>query len=332
MGFDSASMGANFGDAQAEALCTRAECCVFDFSFLYRARVHGADAFTVVSRLTSRRLDDLQIGKVRYALRTDAAGWVRTDLTIWRTGEQDYEVFSGSPQDVDALQPTELSPLTVDREPTVLALQGPGSLSALSKLVDVTPLARLRYYDCCEVVLLGCRCLVGRLGYTGEAGFEIVADRANRSRLWRALCGVARPAGFEAANILRIEAGFPLFTNEFAMPVFPEELGMGRFYGARRLARSDGIRIVAFVAEQAVQVRDPLPPASSARPTEPGEIVVTSACHSPLAKGVLGLGFVRSEDAGPTSEVWDRTNTYSNIRLTQYPFYDPKKQRPRSSW
>lgn len=332
MGFDSASMGANFGDAQSEAICTRAECCVFDFSFLHRARVDGADALAVVSRLTSRRLDDLAIGKVRYALRTDAIGWVKTDLTIWRTEDQCYEVFSGSPQDIDALQPTELSLVTVDREPTVLALQGPGSLSALSKLCDVRSLARLRYYDCCELDLLGSRCLVGRLGYTGEAGFEIVADRASRSRLWRALCSVARPAGFEAANVLRIEAGFPLFTNEFAVPVFPDELGMGRFHGERRTDQEDGIRIVAFVADQAVRDQDPSLPASNARPTESGEIAVTSACRSPLANRVLGLGFVRSEDAGRISEVWDRTNTYSNIRLAQYPFYDPKKLRPRSSW
>lgn len=332
MGFDSASMGAHFGDAQEEAIWTREACCVFDFSFLSRARVEGPDSLSVVSRLTSRRLDDLQVGKVRYALRTDDAGRVTTDLTIWRTREQCYEVFSGAPQDLDALQPAGQSVVKVDRDPAVLALQGPGSLSAFSALCDVTSLARLRYYECCEVVLLGCRCLVGRLGYTGEAGFEIVADRASRAHLWQALCRVARPAGFEAANILRIEAGFPLFTNEFAVPIFPDELGMGRFGGSPAAGREDGIRIAAFVADQANPDRDPFSPASNARPTDPGEIVVTSVCRSPRAKGVLGLGFVRSGDAGRISEVWDRTNTYSNIRLAQYPFYDPKKLRPRSSW
>src|SRR5207244_7694587 len=50
-------------------------------------------------------------------------------------------------------------------------------------------------------------------GYTGERGFEIIPPRAARDLVWTALAQQARPAGFAAADILRIEAGFLLFAD-----------------------------------------------------------------------------------------------------------------------
>src|SRR5262249_57514739 len=82
----------------------------------------------------------------------------------------------------------------------------------------------------------GVACRVGRLGYTGERGFEIVLPRAAREVVWTALARHARPAGFAAADILRIEAGFLLFANELRFPVSAAELELGRFAAAARAA------------------------------------------------------------------------------------------------
>lgn len=332
MGFDAASMGANFGDTHAEAIATRQACCVFDFSFLHRARVEGTDAIAVLARLTRRPLADLEVGKVRYALRTDGTGHVKTDLTIWHTGPVRYEVFSGARSDIEALCSTEHSVVTdLSDDTAVLALQGPHALSALASISDVAALARLRYFECCEVSVLGFRCLVGRLGYTGEAGFEFVVDRAHHLKLWDALCRVSRPAGFEAADILRIEAGFPLFSHEFLIPVFPRELGMEKF-GDDRETQDLALQMVAFRAESRERERAWALPASTSRDLPSGAITITSACYSPLAGSVLGLGFVRRSDVGARTEFRDPTKTFSNVRLTELPFYDPGKRRPRAGW
>ena len=69
-------------------------------------------------------------------------------------------------------------------------------------------------------------CVIGRLGYSGEPGFEIIVDVELQAQLWNELSGRARPAGFAATDILRIEAGLVLFANEFVVPVTPSEAGL----------------------------------------------------------------------------------------------------------
>ena len=51
----------------------------------------------------------------------------------------------------------------------------------------------------------------GRTGYTGEDGFEIVADAGNAECIWRSLLDRgAVPCGLRARDVLRLEAGLPL--------------------------------------------------------------------------------------------------------------------------
>jgi folate-binding protein YgfZ len=51
-----------------------------------------------------------------------------------------------------------------------------------------------------------------RATHTAEDGFDLFVDAANAPALWRALIAAgARPVGFEALEILRIEAGIPRF-------------------------------------------------------------------------------------------------------------------------
>ena len=177
---------------------------------------------------------------------------------------------------------------------------------------------------------VGVPCLIGRLGYTGEAGFEIIAPRASASELWKELSHHLRPAGFVAADMLRIEAGFVLFANEFRLPVAPAEAGLGRFYQPpHRL--SPQIKLVSFQAEAAGLSWPWQPSPAIRRPQAPGIVAVTSACNSIVAGGILALGYVHvSTQAGMA--LHDPTGTFRNIRLTSMPFYDAKKQRPRAVW
>jgi glycine cleavage system aminomethyltransferase T len=65
-------------------------------------------------------------------------------------------------------------------------------------------------------------------------------------------------------------------------------------------------------------------------PPGPGAIVVTSACRSVVAGGVLGLGYVRL--ARRSGEVVDPTGQFHRIREVGLPFFDPTKRRPRGEW
>jgi glycine cleavage system T protein (aminomethyltransferase) len=323
----------DYGDAAAEAIACRNSCALFDFSFLECARLQGSGARGVIEAFTGRSLESLGVGRICYALRVDPAGRTVADLTVWRTAAETYEVMSGRREDVlDLLTrrsvDIDIADMTADI--SVLAIQGPSSLDALRGLGDTGAIKNLEYFSFSDSSLAGIACRTGRLGYTGETGFEIVVPRRHERNLWQALSARARPAGFIAVDILRIEAGFVLFCNEFRLPVSPREAGLGRFHPATD-SLSPAVELVSFCAE-ADSVRWPwVPSPRLERPVAVGEIVVTSACKSVVAAGILGLGYIRA-DTEPGMKLHDSTGMFRNIRRTLMPFYDPAKRRPRAPW
>jgi glycine cleavage system aminomethyltransferase T len=337
--FDVRALTRDYGDVNGEAASCRSAVALFDFSFMSRLRIEGPGACALIGKLTPRRVDDLAPGRIRYALSVDAAGRVRGDLTVWRLDCERFEVFTGTGDAAAALQGAAGSTALVhdlSTETAILALQGPASLQALAGLSAVEPLRALPYFAHTRSRINGVPCQIGRLGYTGERGFEIVLPRAEGEAIWTVLARHARPAGFAAADLLRIEAGFILFANELRFPVSSAELGLEQFAPAPVAKRGSPaaerrVRLLCFRAAcacepvlwQPSQPGPPFPPA-------PGTIVVSSACRSTLAGDVLGLGYALA--APSPAKLVDAEGQFHDICEASLPFYDPSKRRPRGGW
>lgn len=340
MAFDIAHVVRHYGDPEGEVEACRTNVALFDFSFMARGRIAGPEALAGVRRLTDRPISDMRPGQIRYALRADAWGVLVADLTIWREGADVYEVMSGRRADicelVQAAPPGSAVDMTDDT--AVFAMQGPRALAALSKLLardDAMRIAALRYFEFCDAPLAGMPCRIGRLGYTGERGFEVIVHAAHAGPLWGELVGVARPAGFIAADVLRIEAGFVLFANEFRVPQTAAEAGLAAF-AATGSGQSPGlfgpsITLVTFTANTRADVALFVPPGELSRPQAAGELVVTSACRSRRASGVLGLGYARRDNTADVA-LRDAGGHFHDIRLRSMPFYDTAKRCPRGAW
>jgi glycine cleavage system T protein (aminomethyltransferase) len=333
MAFERARLKNDFGDPAGEARACRKASAVFDFSFLECVRLSGPGAREVVETYVGRPLNKLAQGSIAYAVRTDASAMAVADLTVWRTATNAYEIMSGRSEDVTALMAcasTEVEVTNVGADRSVFAAQGPNTLDVLRQLGDVDRLANLTYFHFARTELAGAVCTVGRLGYTGEAGFEIIVQRADAPRLWAELSRHARPAGFVAADMLRIEAGFVLFDNEFRVPVSPEEAGLAQFT-AQRNAHKIPLKLISFRCE-ADRLSEPWVASSALdRPDRPGVIAVTSACRSVAAGSVLGLGFVAASTVD-SATLEDPSRQFRDIRRTRLPFYDTSKRRPRLPW
>jgi len=333
MAFELGALIKDFGDPAAEARACRQSCALFDFSFLECARLQGRRARDTLEAFAGRSLDALAENTIRYAVRLDAAGNAVADLTIWRLDRQTFEVMSGRREDITALLALagpELEVMDLTAERATFAVQGPASLDALCKIGDVAAIRQLKYFEFGRADLAGIACTVGRLGYTGEAGFEIIVARAQAGELWRALVPHVRPAGFGPADMLRIEAGLLLFTNELALPVSPAEVGLARFHRAE-VTHEPAITLISFGAEADALSWPWQPLRAPPRPTQPGELAVTSACHSIVAGGILGLGYVLA-DTPADMPLRDPDGVFRNIRRTAMPFYDTAKRRPRALW
>ncbi|HRY06546.1 MAG TPA: hypothetical protein P5114_05460 [Hyphomicrobiaceae bacterium] len=345
MDFDPSSITPDYGDPQAEAVACRTAAALFDFSFMSRAILSGPGAVRAIGTLTRRRIADMRVGAIRYAVRETLEGYLAADLTIWRVGSQTWEVMSGRPVDIADLAAAaaddgllEIRDLTAQTR--IFAVQGPRALAALCPHLSpqaARRLAALPYYASGDFLLADTPVRIGRLGYTGERGFELVLSANDGDAMWQRLAADARPAGFIATDMLRIEAGFVLFANEFRVPVTSAEAGLCTFSdgGAaiefRTQAARQALSLVSFRAATDADVTLFRPQATLARPQRDNELIITSACNSQVAGGVLGLGYVRSE-RGPRVAMQDPTGTFHDIELVSRPYYDPEKRRPRAPW
>lgn len=333
MAFDRSQLTSDFGDPMGEAAACRNDCALFDFSFLEAARVQGKSATAIVEEFCNRSVAAMPQGSILYSVRVDAAGDACADLTVWRVGADVFEIMSGRREDiVELLGRSGPNAIVTDLSPhrAVFAVQGPCVLDTLRKVGVVEPLSDMSYFTFKTARLCGIPCTVGRLGYTGEAGLEIIVPRSAADTLWSELSQYSRPAGFIAADMLRIEAGFILFANEFRMPVLPVEAGLGTFFRPPP-PRAPAFKLVAFRARPTTMILPWEPMSALQRPDQPGALTVTSACKSPIAGCTLGLGYVKRAASSVTA-LYDPTGIFEDIHLVSLPFYDPQKQRPRAAW
>ncbi len=86
-----------------------------------------------------------------------------------------------------------------------------------------------------------CECIVQRLSYTGDLGYEIYTDAMDQRALWDALWSQGqqhgmRPFGMRAMMSLRLDKFFGSWLNEFSPDYTPAETGMDRFIAFEKKA------------------------------------------------------------------------------------------------
>jgi dimethylglycine dehydrogenase len=75
---------------------------------------------------------------------------------------------------------------------------------------------------------------VGRIGLTGELGYELVVPAGHHLALYEALLAAGEPHGLRlygdlAFDVLRLERGYGIWAAEFRRDVTPAECGLDRF-------------------------------------------------------------------------------------------------------
>jgi dimethylglycine dehydrogenase len=116
-----------------------------------------------------------------------------------------------------------------------LSIAGPKSREVLRKLVDVdvSPTA-FRFMDFREMAVGGAPCMVNRITYTGDLGYEIWMEPAYERLVYRAIkeageeFGIA-DFGMRALLSMRLEKNFPTWFRELRPIYGPFEGGMERF-------------------------------------------------------------------------------------------------------
>jgi glycine cleavage system aminomethyltransferase T len=302
-----------------EHLATRRNLGLFDFSFMSLCEIAGSGALAFLERLQTRSIAALEPGRIVYTLLLRDDGSVFIDATLWRHADGKWWLFTGRGSDIAwvAARATGFDVRIRDRsgEFAVLALQGPSSGRALAHLIGEPPVRGLRYFRFLETHLRNIRSHVGRLGFSGELGYEMVLPASEASAARKEMLGLgAVECSFEAADSLRIESGYVLFDREIDGRANPRELGLERLVSAPRARFPLSRRLVGL--EIANRTASPMLPLAR----------VTSECDSPILHRRIGLGFADTQDAvGSTVRLADGRLA----RIARLPFYDPGRRLPR---
>jgi aminomethyltransferase len=245
-GYFASSVYADAHDIEYNAI--REAAALIDVSPLYKYRVSGPDAVSLVDRVITRDATKLDPGRVVYTPWCDEHGKVVDDGTVHRLDDGSFRWTAADPQLRWLRQNAAGLDVTVDdvsESVAAVALQGPLSRDVLEAATGAS-FADLRYFRRrAAKVRIGRRRVavdVSRTGYTGDLGYEVWIAADDAVAVWEALAAAGRPfgirpAGMLALDVVRLEAGLILLEVDYTSArhamnpdqnYSPGEIGLGR--------------------------------------------------------------------------------------------------------
>ncbi|MCD2188160.1 GcvT family protein [Actinomycetospora soli] len=245
--------------AAVEAWRTRTAVAMYDMTPLTRVEVSGPGAVAMLDHVTTGKMDK-SVGSVTYTLALDAAGGVRSDLTVARLGAEEFQVGANGPLDVEYLQRVAADhPGVRVRDVTggtcCIGVWGPLARDLVQPLTSADLSHEgLKYFRSVRATIAGVPVVAMRLSYVGELGWEIYTSAEYGQRLWDALWAAGQPLGVIAAgraafNSLRLEKGYRSWGTDMTTEHDPYEAGVG--FAVRPQTKGD------FVGRAALEGRGP---------------------------------------------------------------------------
>ena len=215
---------------------------LFDVSHMGEIMIRGKKAGDFLNYLLSNRIKGVESGQCIYSVMCNESGGTVDDLLVYVLSSEEYMlVINAANISKDYLwikslaQQRSVDDVLIENASnqwSQLALQGPNSLSIMRELThnDFDP-GEINYYQfAVKKLLADCQVLISRTGYTGEDGFEIYCEAKDAEVLWTNLIRKgSEPCGLGARDILRMEAGLPLYGHELSEDISPLEAGLSPF-------------------------------------------------------------------------------------------------------
>ncbi|MFM8260303.1 MAG: glycine cleavage system aminomethyltransferase GcvT [Vulcanococcus sp.] len=335
-------MAVQFGGLVQEHQAVRQRAGLFDISHMGVLRLRGDGVKDALQALVPSDLFRIGPGEACYTVLLNDAGGIRDDLIVYDCGSSpDPEAPGGSSEELvlvinAACASADTAWLRQNLEPqgvrmgdakgtgVLLALQGPQAAAHLEALsgADLSGLPRFGHrrlqLGAAAGAAAGAELFVGRTGYTGEDGFELLLEGAAGLALWQALLAAGvEPCGLGARDSLRLEAAMHLYGSDLDSGTTPLEAGLGwlvhlempkPFIGREVLEQqsADGVkrRLVGLRLQGRAIPRHGYPVLAAGAAAGSAAIgVVSSGGWSPSLEAGIALAYVPVEAARLGSEL-----------------------------
>ena len=229
---------------------------------------------------------------------------------------------------------------------TGFQIAGPRARDLLARVTraDVSAEA-FRFLDAKRLTVGMADCLVQRVSYTGDLGYEIYCDAPAQRALWHALSEAGadlglRPFGMRAMMSLRLDRFFGAWMREYSPDYTAAETGLDRFIDFRKNA--------PFIGRAAAEAERESPPARLLCPfvvdAADADVVAdepvwldgrvqgfcTSGGYAHWSDASLALGFLPRDRAAPGTEVEiEILGEMRPARVADGPLWDAEGARMR---
>ena len=246
-------MPINYGSQLEEHHAVRQRCGMFDVSHMTVIDIQGPETGAFLLRLLANDVRKLKDSQALYSTMLNPQGGIIDDLIVYRLSASAYRVVvNAATRDKDiAWFEQVIEDFDCDMQErsdtAMIAVQGPQAIEKCDQLLPLQ-LTELKRFSAAHQNDL----FVGRTGYTGEDGVEIIMPQAQAEALWNDLIDAGvHPCGLGARDTLRLEAGMHLYGQDMNEDISPLQCGLGwtvrkedlNFIGADALQqlRAEGI-------------------------------------------------------------------------------------------
>lgn len=229
-------MPLHYGSQLEEHHRVRRAAGMFDVSHMRAIDIDGADSYAFLRYMLANDVARLIApGKALYSCLLNEDGGVIDDLIVYARGINRYRlVVNAGTADTDlAWLQAHCAEFSINIQSrtdlAMIAVQGPEARAKTAPLLPVNLRdAALQMQPFFAVEAEAQHWFVGRTGYTGEDGFEILLPQDQAIDFWQKLLAAGvHPCGLGARDTLRLEAGMNLYGHEMNETVGPLDAGLG---------------------------------------------------------------------------------------------------------
>jgi dimethylglycine dehydrogenase len=243
-----------------EVRATRERVGVTEIANFAKYEVAGPGAEDFLNRLMTNRMP--KIGRLVLTPMLNEFGKLIGDFTIAKAAEDRFMIWGSSAAQKYHMRwfeqhlPKDGSVRIHRFDQTLvgLSIAGPRAQDLLAKLVDADVSTKaFRFMDFREMAVGGAPCMVNRISYTGDLGYEIWMAPAYQRLVYKAIKDAGEELGIvdfgmRALLSMRLEKNFPTWFRELRPIYGPFEGAMDRFI---RMEKNDFIGREAAAKEQA---------------------------------------------------------------------------------
>jgi len=253
---------------------------LFDLSHMGQFVLEGDGVAAWADTLTINDVATMKPMQARYNIFCNPQGGAHDDTIFYRLDGRWLLVVNGANADkmwkhLERNLTSGVKLTNLHGKSALIAIQGPASVAMLQPHTSLD-LAGMKYYFCAEGVVYGHHAIIARTGYTGEDGFELFVDGSVASEIWNLLLRDHKgeglePCGLGARDVLRLEAGMPLYGHELTEEIGPVQGGqqwalktkkpefIGRNVLVEQLERDDYARVAGIVMNGRAPAREGYP-------------------------------------------------------------------------